>query len=187
MKGYLYLIDIDHEKHQELKLIRQAELDLATDVYNKGTVRQKVELALALYRKSGTCAFFMVDLDYFKHINDTYGHAIGDYVIRKTADGLKKIFREEDIIGRFGGDEFCVFYTGKNSDEILSQKAQQICEVVRSIHFGNNGKEGCSASIGIARRTEADDFESISHKADVALYLVKNQKGRDDFAIYHED
>ena len=187
LKGYLYLFDIDREKRQELKLIGQAELDLATDVYNKGTVRQKVELALSLYGKSGTCAFFMIDLDYFKHINDTYGHAIGDYVIRKTADGLKKIFREEDIIGRFGGDEFCVFYTGKNSDEILSQKAKQICEVIRSIRFGNDGEEGCSASIGIARRTEEDDFDSICHKADVALYLSKNQKGRDDFTIYQEN
>ena len=108
-------------------------------------------------------------------------------MIRKTADGLKKIFREEDIIGRFGGDEFCVFYTGKNSDEILSQKAQQICEVIRSIRFGSDGEGGCSVSIGIARRTEADDFESICHKADAALYFSKNQKGRDDFTIYQEN
>lgn len=187
LKGYLYLFDIDCEKRQELKLIGQAELDLPTDVYNKGTVRRKVELALELYRESGTGAFFMIDLDYFKHINDTYGHTIGDYVIRRTADELKKVFREEDIIGRFGGDEFCVFYTGKNSDEILSQKAQKICEAVRGISFENDEEGNCSVSIGIARRAEADDFESICHKADAALYLAKNQKGRNDFAIYQED
>ena len=70
----------------------------------------------------------------------------------------KESFDVKRICRRFGDDEFCVFYTGNNSDEILFQKAQQICEVIKNIRFGNDGEEGCSVSIGIARRTEADDF-----------------------------
>ena len=81
----------------------------------KETARTKMEVALKLYNKPETGAFFMIDLDYFKKINDTYGHALGDFVVQRTADILKASFREEDIIGRIGGDEFGVFYVGKKT------------------------------------------------------------------------
>lgn len=184
LKGYLYLFDIDKQKRQELRLTQQAELDLMTSVYNKETAREKIELAIGLYSMPMTCAFFMFDLDYFKQINDTYGHAEGDYVIQQTANILKEFFRKEDIIGRLGGDEFCVFYTGKNSDEVIAKKAELICEAVRKIHPAEGGAPRTSISIGIARRVNDESFEELYQKADKALYIRKAQQGRNGYTIY---
>ena len=187
LKGYLYLLDIDSQKREEIRLTQQAELDLATSVFNKETARRKIEQTLRLHTEPMTCAFFMIDLDYFKQINDTYGHAKGDEVVRETAKILKSLFRAEDIVGRLGGDEFCVFYTGKNSDEILKSKAEQICLALRNICPAEPGKPGTSASIGIAKRTGSEGFDELYRKADQALYARKNGHGRGGFSIYRED
>lgn len=184
LKGYLYLFDIDKQKQQELILTQQAELDLMTSVYNKETTRKKIELAIQLYSLPMTGAFFMFDLDFFKQINDTYGHAEGDRVIRQTAGILKKFFHKSDIVGRLGGDEFCVFYTGKNYFEVLSKKAGQICEAVRQIHPAADGLPGTSVSIGIVRRAGHESFDELYQKADKALYIRKAQQGRNGYTIY---
>lgn len=184
LKGYLYLLDIDVQKRQELRLTQRAELDLMTAVYNKETTRKKAELAIQLYAMPLTCAFFMIDLDCFKRINDTFGHAEGDRVIRATADILKAAFRKEDIVGRIGGDEFCVFYTGSNRASVLANKGQQICEAVRTILPARGDGPGTSVSIGIARRIGNEDFEELYQKADRALYVRKAEQGRDGFTFY---
>ena len=183
-QGYLYLFDIDAYKRQALRLAHQAEHDSGTGVFNKGTTRQKIEMALNLYAMPKTCAFFMIDLDHFKQINDSYGHAVGDEVIRQTAEILTSSFRAEDVVGRLGGDEFCVFYTGQNDVDTLGCKAAQICEAVRHIHPAQNGGPGTSVSIGIARRESGDDFDSLYRKADAALYQRKEALGRDGYTIY---
>lgn len=185
LKGYLCLFDIDKQKRQELRLTQQAELDLMTSVYNKETAREKIELAIELYSMSMTGAFFMFDLDHFKQVNDTYGHIEGDNVIRKTAKILKQSFRREDVIGRLGGDEFCVFYTGKNSYELLAKKAEQICEAVRQIIPAKEGAPGTSISIGIVRRMRDENFDKLYQKADQALYARKAQHGRNGYTIYN--
>ena len=184
LKGYMYVFDIDKQKQEELRLIQQAETDLSTGLYNKETARTKMEVALKLYNKPETGAFFMIDLDYFKKINDTYGHALGDFVVQRTADILKASFREEDIIGRIGGDEFGVFYVGKNNRDVLITKAEQICQAIREIRLESAGGPGTSVSIGIAQRADGDCFEDLYRKADAALYITKKEKNRDGFTIY---
>lgn len=184
LKGYLYLLDIDRQKRQELLLTQQAELDLMTSVYNKETTRKKAEVAIQLYSMPQACAFFMFDLDHFKRINDTYGHSEGDRVIRETAAILRSVFRKEDVIGRIGGDEFCVFYTGSNHTAVLTRKAEQICKAIRKIHPAGDGSPGTSASIGIARREGNEDFNELYQRADQALYVRKAQQGRDGYTFY---
>lgn len=186
LKGYLYLIDIDRQKRQELELAQQAELDLMTSVYNKETARKKIELAIELYSKPSACTFFMIDLDHFKQVNDTCGHAEGDRVITETAAILKDIFGKEDVVGRMGGDEFCVFYTGKNSGPLLAEKARQICGAVHRIRPGNKDSVKISVSIGIARRLGDESFDELFRKADAALYVTKKKKGRDGYSFYAE-
>lgn len=163
---------------------QQAELDLMTGVYNKETARSKIERAMQLYSLPETCAFFMLDLDCFKRINDTYGHAEGDRVILQASNILKRIFRGSDIIGRIGGDEFCVFYTGKNQDEVLAQKAEKICEAVRQIHPVGSGRSGTTVSIGIVKRTGQESYDELYQRADKALYVRKAQQGRDGYTFY---
>lgn len=186
LKGYLYLLDIDKQKRQEISLTQKAELDLMTSVYNQETTRKKTELAIQLYSMPLTGALFMFDLDFFKHINDTYGHSEGDYVIKQTANILKSVFGKEDIIGRVGGDEFCVFYTGRNDYDVLAKKAEQICEAVRKIIPNKEGIQGTSVSIGIVRRLGDESFEELYGKADKALYVRKVEHGRDGYTIYEE-
>ena len=183
LKGYLYLFNIDQRKRKELALTRQAELDLATAVYNKETARQKIQLAMDLYPRMGTGAFFMIDLDRFKQINDTYGHAEGERVVRQTAEILKSLFRKEDIVGRLGGDEFCVFFTGQNRAPYLARKAEQICQAVRAIHPAQDGAPGTSASIGIAGRTGGETFDELYRRADRALYIQKSKHAGGGFTI----
>lgn len=187
LKGYLYLLDIDKQKRQEISLMHQAELDLMTSVYNKETTRKKIELVIELYSIPMTCAFFMFDLDHFKQINDTYGHAEGDYVLQQTANILKKFFYKEDIIGRLGGDEFCVFYTGKNNCEVLAKKAEQVCEAVRKICPAKDNAPGTSISVGIVRRRSNENFDELYQKADKALYVRKAQQGRNGYTIYDDN
>lgn len=98
-------------------------------------------------------------------------------MIRQTAEILTSSFRAEDVVGRLGGDEFCVFYTGQNDVDTLGCKAAQICEAVRHIHPAQNGGPGTSVSIGIARRESGDDFDSLYRKADAALYQRKEALG----------
>ena len=187
LKGYLYLFDIDKQKREELYLAQQAETDLSTGLYNKETTRAKIEIALKLYNKPATCAFFMIDLDCFKEINDTYGHAFGDFVIQRTAQILKASFQKENIIGRLGGDEFGVFYVGKNSRDALIRKAELVCQAIREIRLETASEPGTSVSIGIAQRTDGDCFDDLYRKADAALYITKKQKNRNNFTIYEEN
>lgn len=187
LKGYMYLLDIDAQKKQELSLTQKAELDLMTSVYNKETVRKKIELAIELYAVPAAGAFYMFDLDSFKQINDTYGHAEGDRVIRQTADILKDNFSKEDIIGRLGGDEFCVFCTGQSSYELLAQKAESVCEAVRKIHPAGNGAPGTSISVGIVKRQGNENFQELYQMADKALYTRKAQKSRGGGYTIYED
>ncbi|WP_394925829.1 GGDEF domain-containing protein [uncultured Robinsoniella sp.] len=186
LKGYLYLFDIDQEKREELNLTKQAELDLMTAVYNKETFRKKIEAAIRLYSMPKTCALFMIDLDCFKMVNDTYGHAEGDHVIKETASILKNTFRKEDIVGRIGGDEFCVFYTGKNNVIVLEKKAEEICTNVRKIQLHNNrlNSSKVSVSIGIVRRLQNENFFELYQRADQALYERKSKLGRNGYTFY---
>lgn len=186
LKGYLYLMDIDQEKREELNLTKQAELDLMTAVYNKETFRRKIETVIQDYSLPLTCALFMIDIDCFKLVNDTYGHVEGDYVIKETAAILKNTFRREDIVGRIGGDEFCVFYTGKNNVIVLEKKAEQICKNVRKIQLNKNSANTSkiSVSIGIVRRLQNENFLDLYQKADLALYERKSKMGRNGYTFY---
>ena len=95
--------------------------------------------------------------------------------------------RSEDIIGRLGGDEFCVFYTGKNNYEVIARKAEQICEAARNIYSAKGRALKTSISVGIARRVGNENFDELYRKADQALFVRKAKKGRDGFTIYAHD
>lgn len=141
--------------------------------WRRANARKKIELAIELYSMPMNGAFFMIDLDRFKQINE-------------TAEILKPVFCEDDIIGRMGGDEFCVFYTGRNRDEILEAKAAKICEEARKILPAREGKAGTSESIGIAKGYGNEEFSELYRRADRALYVQKFQYGKDGYTIYEQ-
>ncbi len=125
----------------------------------------------------------MVDIDNFKEINDTYGHAAGDQVLRFIASEMRDRIRQPDIIGRYGGDEFLLILPNTTVNAAAEQ-AHRLCTHVRSMPI-IAGRDAITASIsiGLAQyRPSGDDWRSLLERADQALYQAKHN-GRDQWAI----
>ena len=181
LKGYLYVFDIDKEKRKEIELQNRAERDPMTDLYNKKYSEIKIEEKIKNISPTNRGVFFMIDFDHFKKINDTYGHNEGDRVIREASKYMTRLVRRGDIVGRLGGDEFCIFFHGLLTAEIVEEKAEQLCREIRTII--PSGEVRTSCSIGIVPCDSPDlTFQDVYKKADVALYKQK-EKGRDGYMI----
>jgi diguanylate cyclase (GGDEF)-like protein len=129
---------------------------------------------LALQRRDqGELALLMLDLDRFKQINDTYGHAAGDVVLQASARRLRETLRESDLVARFGGDEFAVILPG-SSDEDALRVATSLRDILATpVAFGDRQlRAGASVGIAVAPRDGGTD-EALMRHADVALYAAK--------------
>ncbi|WP_197082481.1 sensor domain-containing diguanylate cyclase [Rubeoparvulum massiliense] len=164
------ITDITSMKTKTDTLEKAVKLDNFTGLYNKN---HTIDLIVkSLYRNSTQRhALILIDIDNFKKFNDTYGHALGDNIIKLVADTLNRSFRKTDIIGRFGGDEFILLILDIPNIEWLSQKLQQLikCE---------GDSYSCTNSIGVSIFPEdATEFDLLFKKADKALYQSKFVKG----------
>jgi diguanylate cyclase (GGDEF)-like protein len=167
------------------QLASMAQHDSLTSLYNR-----RMFFALAngrfaeLARYGGTAAVIMVDIDYFKEVNDTHGHAAGDEVLVRVSQSIAQRLRQTDIVARYGGEEFCIYLASTTS-----QEAVQIAEELRILAQGLQVRCGDEAikvtiSLGVA------SFDSGKHKdlgqlltqADGALYQAKNS-GRNQVAL----
>lgn len=185
LKGYLYVIDIDKEKTKELELKNDAELDSLTGLYNRRYVESNINQLLKHTCDHEQGAFFMIDLDHFKSINDTYGHKKGDDILKRTAACMQSIIRKQDVAGRLGGDEFCIYFQGELTMDTVLQKAETLCQNIRKIL--KNKEIGSSCSIGIVLcKNPAFTFDVVYHQADQALYIQK-KKGRDGYTFFSSD
>lgn len=183
LKGYLYIIDINDMKKRELYLQSKTEIDLMTGLYNKKYSEIKISQKLRSIYPPQIDAFFMIDLDCFKNINDTFGHHKGDWIIKEAANLLLKMTAENDIAGRIGGDEFCVYLTDIRNTESIIEKAEYLCSSISQLALDNI--KGVSCSIGIVICTHCESFEEVYKKADTALYH-KKRNGRNGYCIYSE-
>ncbi len=160
----------------------RARRDPLTGLYNRAIFREKV---LALLEEKSKGALIFMDVDYFKMVNDTLGHAIGDDVLLTVAKRLRNFFREsEDVIARYGGDEFLVFLKNVSSQEELRKKLEELLEVFREKYQRGETTWNITGSVGAALCPEdASDYQTLLEKADTALYVSKN-RGRDRFTLY---
>jgi diguanylate cyclase (GGDEF)-like protein len=153
-------------------------IDGLTQLYNRKAFDRKLREAFensSLPEKAFT--LIMADIDYFKKINDDYGHIVGDEALKKVANIIKETFRLNDFVARYGGEEFVIII-----DIIDEQYIQDICERFRSEIEATNFKIGSetipiSISLGIAFYKESDTPATLLDRADKALYLAK-QSGR---------
>ena len=130
-------------------------------------------------------ALILIDLDFFKHLNDNYGHETGDKALKRLAKALKNAFRSEDYVCRVGGDEFAVIMV--NADESIKELiASKIGRIAGSVKEERNGVPGFTLSVGISFTSDAEDGDQLFNNADKALYKVKNS-GRDGFAFFSKD
>ncbi len=184
--GFTYIKDIDKEKRQQLDLRQRAERDSLTGLYNKGTAEFLTSAYLELdHGQKNTGALFLIDVDYFKAINDHLGHSFGDKVLCQLAEKLKAVFRVDDVVGRAGGDEFMVFMKRTAGQNIIREKGALICEAFRMVYTSDFGvRYAISASIGVAcYPRDGASFGELYRKADIALYTAKN-KGKDTYSLY---
>ena len=178
------MTDIDKEVNQMRQLSDASMRDKLTGLYNKNTFYTLVDKYIKDNGKRAILLFF--DLDNFKSVNDQMGHLAGDEILINVADSIKHIFRSDDIVARFGGDEFIIFV--KDSDEkIASGKIQSLREEITRIkqeyHAENTGLSAC---IGVSIYPgDAQDVEQLVAKADEAMYYVK-QNGKDGHAFYND-
>lgn len=129
-------------------------------------------------------SFIFFDIDHFKKINDSYGHATGDEVLKAVAKSIERGVRKRDIVSRWGGEEFVVIMVGANIKS-ASTKAESIRKNVEHLNFPHIPGMKVTVSAGIADREENITFEETLKRADLALYSAKNS-GRNKVVAYGE-
>ena len=161
----------------------ELEKDSLTGFLNRRSFEEKIEKFLRKPMSYGT--FFMMDMDNFKSVNDTYGHLAGDELILIFADIIKNCVREQDFVCRVGGDEFAIFFPYLDKEKVIRKRADEIISCFAK-ERERLGYSNCSVSIGIMTKYAKSnnmDYDKLYKCADNALYYVKNN-GKDDFHIY---
>lgn len=173
-----YVKEIEDQK----KLEQRASFDEVTGVLNRAATVERIQLALM--SANSNCYLFIFDVDNFKNVNDRYGHAEGDRMLRLISQTLKSHFRITDIVGRIGGDEFVALLYGVSSRQQAISKANEILCAIGMLQAEANWPEIVSISIGIAiAPTDGESFEELYRAADKALYKAKGAgKGQYHFS-----
>nr|WP_122013572.1 sensor domain-containing diguanylate cyclase [Maliibacterium massiliense] len=181
----VYRQNIDAEKKRELYLFDQMQKDSLTELFNKAATQENIR-AMLMQHPDACYAFFILDIDNFKQINDQLGHAMGDTVLATFARAVQAQFRSNDIVGRIGGDEFVAFLPVP-SRQIAEKKAQELVAALRQRVEGEGGSCAISVSLGVALAPEMGrDFETLYRQADSALYQAK-KRGKNGYSIYNEE
>lgn len=179
-----YVKNINERKRQELEILKQSQKDGLTGIYNRRFTQSLIESYLAGDGSRGRHAAIMLDIDDFKLVNDTLGHAQGgDAALSIVARNLSSLFRKTDIVGRIGGDEFFVLMENYSSMETLMEKLKELSGMFSKIRLEDPSFR-ISGSIGVALYpNDGTDYETLYKKADVALYYCKAH-GKNQYHIY---
>ncbi|HSL47156.1 MAG TPA: GGDEF domain-containing protein [Anaerolineales bacterium] len=180
-------------KETELKaVIAQADevshTDALTFLPNRRQIIADLQREVIFSDRYGTpLTVSILDVDHFKSINDTYGHAAGDEVLRKLATELREHIRYPDTIGRYGGEEFLIVLP-HSTLQAASEQAERLCRHVRTLLIQSGEQElAVTVSIGVAQyRIHKEDWQTLLNRADAALYEAKNN-GRDQWAAAEEE
>lgn len=171
------------EKSEKIEV--KADTDLLTELNNKLATERKIKEYME-ENPDGQGMMFLLDIDNFKKINDTMGHAFGDEVLRTLGLTIKAEFRASDIIGRTGGDEFMIFLKDIKDESLRKREAARVEKFFQQFHAGEYVKYAATASIGVAvYPKDAQDFEGLYKAADNALYTAK-RRGKNQLAFYGE-
>jgi diguanylate cyclase (GGDEF)-like protein/PAS domain S-box-containing protein len=178
--------DITERKRQESLITYQAHHDALTGLPNRTLFRDRVEQALSISRRHDhqDAAVMFLDLDRFKLVNDTFGHDVGDLLLREVARRLRGAVRESDTVARLGGDEFTVLLPELAGAEGAAAVADKILEATREPCHIAGHELFITTSIGIALYPrDGTDVDSLMKRADEAMYRVKAQ-GRAGYSMY---
>ncbi len=181
LKRYNQQIEKAHEAllQKNLELEKISVTDSLTGVFNRVKINMLLEKELKrVSRYGGTFSLIMMDLDHFKQVNDTFGHPMGDYVLKMTTEIVLSNLRETDTLGRWGGEEFIVICPGIDLSG-AKHCAENLRQCMQTTRFGV--VEHQLASFGVTAYMEGDTADSILQRVDAALYRAKEQ-GRNQVA-----
>ena len=181
-------VNVEDEVAKQLQLKQKAEIDPLSGLLNKGAFTSYVSELLAKSTDENLYAFYIIDLDNFKKVNDTLGHIVGDRVISDVSQKLCTVFSENDFVGRIGGDEFAAFLKLSGSGlqigrKIIEAKAQAACALIHEVYSDGQNEVTITASIGVALYPQnGKRFDELYKKADSVLYTSKNG-GKNQYTI----
>ncbi len=178
--------DITEQTKTNSKISNMLYNDSLTGISNKLHLEVLMEkLILDNYRKKNSFAVLFLDLDYFKHINDTLGHDIGDILLQQISQSISKYLKFNDIFARIGGDEFVIVFKNLENSELVL-KIQDLMTLVRQPWIVNSYELHISVSIGVSRYPEdGKSTVDLMKNADIAMYKSKSI-GRDNFVFFEE-
>jgi len=185
--SYLLAIvrDISRRKQKELAALELANLDPLTKLPNRRTLENKLEQAFKKAKLKNTfIAFFFIDIDHFKLINDSYGHSVGDEILVGTANRLKHCIRGSDIVTRMGGDEFLIVINNVEERSSIKIMADKLQEEFKSPFKVQSHLIPVKASIGVSVYSHNNgDAHTLIQLADEAMYEAKKELGTSIYYI----
>lgn len=170
-----------------IELEHRAYFDYLTNLPNRRYFIENSEIELSRYhRYGGELSMMMFDIDFFKNLNDTYGHNIGDLVLQKIADISRSILRDIDIIGRIGGEEFAILLPQTGINEAAKVAERLRIEIEKGeLLLDNDVLSSFTASFGVSDAKDCENIDKLINQADLALYDAKNS-GRNRVCIYNK-
>lgn len=185
-EGSIWLFeDITNQRENEENLTRLASIDGLTGLPNRAVFTDRVEHAIhKSERDSSRLAVFFLDLDHFKHINDSLGHKAGDVLLTEVAKRIKSCLRDGDTVARLGGDEFTLLLEGVRSAEYVGKVAEKVIKAMTCPYQIEATEVSISPSIGISLYpADGRDVDMLIRNADAAMYHAK-KVGRNNFQFY---
>ncbi len=156
-------------------LMEVATIDVLTRIPNRRATQAFLEKELSrAQRTQGEFTVLLIDIDNFKKVNDRWGHAVGDDVLVKTASIFHSMIRKQDLVGRWGGEEFLIIVPGSCDAEVLAERVRR--EIANEKFSHGAASFGITVSIGVACVTHSDQIDQILTNADKALYQSKRTK-----------
>jgi diguanylate cyclase (GGDEF)-like protein len=156
-------------------LLEMATMDVLTRIPNRRATQIFLERELArVQRNQGEFSVLLIDIDNFKHVNDNWGHAVGDEVLIQTAGIFQSMIRKQDWVGRWGGEEFLMIVPGPSDWKVLAERVR--CDVARARFGQGESAFGITVSIGATSAMDSQQIDEILRNADLALYQAKQTK-----------
>jgi len=180
--------DIHERKQVEERIRHASQHDALTGLPNRALLYEFAEHLLSGARRSGgRCAFLFIDLDRFKPINDTYGHDVGDVVLKEVAKRLTASVRSADVVGRFGGDEFLMMLVNIRNEDDVAMVARNALTTLNQPYLANGLALTISPSIGISVfPQDGDNIDDLIKNADTAMVQAK-ESGRNRLQFFKQE
>jgi diguanylate cyclase (GGDEF)-like protein/PAS domain S-box-containing protein len=183
--GVAFVLDLSERKAAEQRIRYMADHDALTGLPNRMLLQDRLKQALAhAHRNRAQVAVLFIDLDYFKHINDSLGHQVGDCLLQLVAERLRRCVREDDSVARLGGDEFVLTLTQLNDSADAALVAQKALDALDAPYVCEGHELHVTGSAGISLYPDdGADVETLMRTADTAMYFAK-EKGRGNYQFF---